>query len=392
MPMDVTIHNQHSGIEFTSPVCLCDGRIYKEHSVERMDDDAVMKVSFRFGLFDKLPGGILMCEVQKKGSRMSDHRSSTDITSAKAVEDTSKMMRLLVTWEIESSGRVDARISLIEHDNELVLNEAKLAQVYKEVNNIPAKVYSWTLKYDGIHKWVWLMHDNTVLEATVELIFEKGFELKITVTEGVKDKDVESAFWIDSERQVSFLIVIYSMLIYTISLTLQSAMNVTINNQCSNMKLTSPVYFTKNTMSHIQFPQQVDSNSMMKVRFRTGMDQDTFGGVLLYRLQWKDDESTSTQLLVIWGYDSYEFYSHVRLIEHESTLVWDKDKLKMLYDGYDGRYNIDLDTKGWSLDDNLKLKTKCENSHGGLEMNIIISEEKDISSSHGKSSWLDSKR
>jgi hypothetical protein len=168
-------------------------------------------------------------------------------------------------------------------------------------------------------------------------------------------------------------------------------MNVTVNNQCPNIELTSPVYFTKNAMYNMQLPQQVDPNSIVKVSFKTGINQDTFGGVLSYRLQWKDDASTSTQLLVIWGWNSYKFYSHARLIEHESTLVWDKDKLKTLYDGYDSRYNIDLDTEEWLLDDDTKLKTKCETLRGGLEMNIIISEEKHISFRR-KPLWVDSKR
>jgi hypothetical protein len=51
------------------------------------------------------------------------------------------------------------------------------------------------------------MRDNTVLEATEEMIYE-GLELKLTVNEGVKDKHAEPALWIDSKRQVSSLIVI----------------------------------------------------------------------------------------------------------------------------------------------------------------------------------------
>jgi hypothetical protein len=76
----------------------------------------------------------------------------------------------------------------------------------------------------------------------------------------------------------------------------------TINNQCSNIKLTSPTYFTKDATCHIQFPQQVDSKCIMKAKFRIGIDQATFGGVLLYHMKGKDDVLTNTQVLVIWGY------------------------------------------------------------------------------------------
>jgi hypothetical protein len=168
-------------------------------------------------------------------------------------------------------------------------------------------------------------------------------------------------------------------------------MNMTIDNQCSSIELVSPVYFTKDATCHIQFLQQVDSKSEMRVKFKSGIIQDTVGGILLYRLQWGEDVSTSTQLLVIWGCKFNRFYSHVRLIEHESTLDWDKDKLKMLYDIYDSQCNINFNRREWFLDDSIKLKTKCEISHGGLEMIIIISEEKDIPLPR-KPLWIDSKR
>jgi hypothetical protein len=390
MPMYVTVHNQHSGIELTSPVCFCDGRIYDEYSVERSDGGAVMKVGLRFGLLDKLPGGILMCRVQRNRNAKCDYQSSTDTTFIGAADDTSKIMRLLVTWKINRSWKFNVRIILVGHDDELVLNEDKLAQLYDKVNDIPSDVYDWILKYDGIYKEVWLMNDNTVLVTTNDAIYEIGCELKITISEGAKDKDAESAFWIDSARQVSSDgNTLYANL--NCSLILQSTTNVTINNRCSNIELTSPVYFTKDNTCHTHLPQQVDSKSEIKVKFKAGINQDTFGGVLLYRLQWKEDVSTGTQLLVIWGCKSDNLYSHVRLIEHESTLTWNEDKLKILYDVYNSQYNMDVIIEKWLLDDNTKLKTKYEISRGGLEINIIISEEKDMSS-HAKPLWIDSEK
>jgi hypothetical protein len=129
----------------------------------------------------------------------------------------------------------------------------------------------------------------------------------------------------------------------------------------------------------------------MKVNFKTGLDRSKFGGILLYHLQRKEDTSKSCRLLVIWGRNSYKLYSHVQLIEHESTLIWDKDKLKMLYDGYDSQYNIDFIMEEWLLDDNTELETKCETSCGGLEMNISI-REKNYLNNLVKPLWIDSKR
>jgi hypothetical protein len=176
-------------------------------------------------------------------------------------------------------------------------------------------------------------------------------------------------------------------------------MEMTINNQCSNIKLTSPVCFIKNATYHTQFPQQVDSKSRINVNFITGIDEGTFGGALLYRLQRKDsnepDEDTlvSTQLLVLWRCKLGSFYSFAAPIEHENTLIWNEDKLEEFYHIYDSQYDIVplFDCKICSLNDNAALKVKCRWSHGGFKMNIIISEE-EKQSLLKKPWWIDSDR
>jgi hypothetical protein len=191
------------------------------------------------------------------------------------------------------------------------------------------------------------------------------------------------------------------LLIYIASLAIQSAIDMTINNQYSNIELTFSTYFIKDAIYHMQFPQKIDFKHGVKVNFITSIDQDTFGGALLYHLQRKSnnesddrsdkDTSISAQLLVIWGHKFDEFYSHVWLIEHKSTLDWDKDKLKSLHNVYNSQYILYDTEKEWFLNDNTALKTKCETSRGGLEVNITISEETDPIC-RGNSLWIDSKR
>jgi hypothetical protein len=182
-------------------------------------------------------------------------------------------------------------------------------------------------------------------------------------------------------------------------------MEVTIDNRCSNIKLTSPIHFTKNTTCHVHFPQKVDSRNMTKVNFMTGIDEDTFGGALLYHLQREDNNesvhqfdadknvSTNTQLLVFWRCELNEFYSFAVLIEHENTLIWNEDKLEEFYHIYDRQYNIGFtfDWKIFSLNDNTTLKVKCRQTHGGFKMNIFISEEKK-QRQPVKPLWIDSNR
>jgi hypothetical protein len=127
----------------------------------------------------------------------------------------------------------------------------------------------------------------------------------------------------------------------------------------------------------------VNSESIVKVKFITEADKNTFGGTLLYCLQQKEDVSTSTQLLVIWGCRSDNAclnvpYSHTWLIEHEITLVWDKDKLKMLYDEYDDQWYTKSDLEKWLLNDNMELKTNYKALYGGYGIEITIFKNEDM--------------
>src|SRR5690606_26774778 len=110
--MDVAVHNQYPDIELVSPVYFCNRGVYNEYPVERTDIGAMLKIDFSFGV-DKLPGGILMYEVQRKGNTESDHKSSSGATCSECVVDTSKTMRLLVVWTIEQFGEARAHIVLV---------------------------------------------------------------------------------------------------------------------------------------------------------------------------------------------------------------------------------------------------------------------------------------
>jgi hypothetical protein len=196
--LDVTIRSQYSDIELASPVYFCDGRTYNEYSIERTDVGTMMRIGFRYDIGES--GGIVMYEVQRNRNTKSDHQPSTDTTSTETVGDASKIMRLLVTWKTDYSHGSGAHIILVEHDNKLVLSEAELAQLYDRIYDLPIEVYNWTHKYGSICKSTWSMNDNTVLGAAYEIVFEKGRELKITISEGIKDEYTKSALWIDSER------------------------------------------------------------------------------------------------------------------------------------------------------------------------------------------------
>jgi hypothetical protein len=359
----MTVCNQHQGMRLVSPICFLNRGKYYKYRVERTNTDVMMKCDLKFDFDQDTLEGILMYEMQREENTRSNHQSSINTTYAEVIEEASKMTRLLVAWKIDRSGESKVRIILVECDDSLVLNEDKLAQLHKKANNIPSSYHSRT----------WLMYDNTVLKATYEIEQKTDIDLKITISEENEDENTKSALWIDPERQVSFLMVIHSMLIYIVSLMFQSTIDMTIYNSCTNIELTSPVYFIQDTMCRIQFPQQVNSNNIIKIKFATGIDRDTFGGALLYNLQ-RECGTISAQLLVIWGYKSCGIYSHAWIIKHESTLIWDKNKLKRFHDVYNSRRDEYLNIGRWGLDNNTELRTECVTSHGGFAIAVIIFE------------------
>src|SRR5690606_27008264 len=104
-------------------------------------------ISFRLDL-NRLPDGMLMCQVRRKGNIKSDHQPNTDTTYIEAVKTTSKIMRLLVTWKIDYSLEFNVRVVLVEHDNELVLNEEKQSHLYDKINDITSEEYEFLFKHD----------------------------------------------------------------------------------------------------------------------------------------------------------------------------------------------------------------------------------------------------
>jgi hypothetical protein len=191
--IDVTVHNQCPDIELISPVYFCNCGVYNEYSVETMDVGAIIKIGFSFDFDQDEHGGILMYEMQRKESIRSDHRFNTNITSAETAKDASKRIRLLVAWKIERFREPSMRIMLIEHEDELVMNEDKLAQLYDKINGQLTEHYTAS-------KSKWLVCDNIILMMIYESVQEEGIGLKITISRGDKDEDTKLALWIDSER------------------------------------------------------------------------------------------------------------------------------------------------------------------------------------------------
>jgi hypothetical protein len=78
-----------------------------------------------------------MYKIRRKENIGSDHQSSINTIYATVIEEASKMTRLLVFWKAKHHKEPETNVMLVEYDNELVLNEDKLAQLYENINDVP---------------------------------------------------------------------------------------------------------------------------------------------------------------------------------------------------------------------------------------------------------------
>jgi hypothetical protein len=189
--MIMTIYNQYSNIELASPVYSHNCETCCEYPVERTDTDSTMKIDFRFNRDQNEPRGILVYTIQRKEAMKTDHQSSISTIYTKVMEEASKKMKLVVAWKVEHFRRPKVRIVSVEYDNELILDEDKLAQLYDKVYNIPSG-------HDS-SRYTWLICDNAALLVEYEVARKGDLELKITISEGLINQGIRP-MWIDSTR------------------------------------------------------------------------------------------------------------------------------------------------------------------------------------------------
>jgi hypothetical protein len=174
------------------------------------------------------------------------------------------------------------------------------------------------------------------------------------------------------------------VLIYVVSLALQSSVSLNIHNQYQNINLTSPVYFIHGGKWNVVPDQKVDVNAVMRNYIEFDSGQDILEGALVYRIQRKhakydefvQDGSKNIQLLVGWYVEhTKELDVRAVLVEHEKEL--NEDKVMRLHQKY--WHSLKMRTlfirSSWLLDDTTALKTTIKVMNGGCKWDIFITEE-----------------
>jgi hypothetical protein len=181
-------------MELVSPVLYCHHQCHYEYHVKKIDG-ATIKIDFKLDFDQDEPGGILIHKIQS--NTRSNHQSIN--------EETSRMMLFLVNWKMNCLWWPEAKIILVEYDDQLDLNEDRLAQFYDNIKDMLTGYYVNTR----------FVCDNAVMNVECDLIPGKGSELKINISEGVESEyTIRPNLWIDSKRQVSSLVTIYFTNLY----------------------------------------------------------------------------------------------------------------------------------------------------------------------------------
>jgi hypothetical protein len=170
-----------------------------------------------------------------------------------------------------------------------------------------------------------------------------------------------------------------------------------IHNQCSNVKLISPIYFGNGVVYPKLSDQQIDIDTEMKTCFTINTIQNELKGTMLFKLQRKEnrfsiylsnifkrqgysnDEAKCIQMFIAWKVKNSKLFLYVALVKHLKEFTWNEDKLRNLYyknHSWLKEYN-NTRSDAWLMDDNIVLKTtfNTRDLKNIPELSISISEE-----------------
>jgi hypothetical protein len=166
-----------------------------------------------------------------------------------------------------------------------------------------------------------------------------------------------------------------------------SKVKLIIHHQFPGIELISSLCYSDGAVCHSSPDQRVDVGSTTQTGFNIDTVQNKSIGVLMYNLHKKNtvqsnekaissEETTCIQLVVIWEVNrSKEFYVVSHLIEHDKSLVWNRDRLMKLAERYNAHHiQHDSIEDTWIIHDYTVLMTRvnvvCEEECYKLEMTI----------------------
>jgi hypothetical protein len=372
--LNITICNLYPNIELTPIVYLSNGEtcyVPPNHQIGNGNT-----IEARFGIDPKRScfKGALLYKLQRKCADRIGNQPNSSIVSTKNVTTN---IYLLVVWDTGwRFSNYGFYVCLIECANNFTWNEDKLWMFYEKYRDRLCKKYK-----DNINTW--LMNDGTLMKTKFNVTYGSDYKWDIIISEGAWEKGAGEPIQFD--LRLVLLLSMLNVLIYAIRLGIRPSFKLSIHNQCLNVDLIAPTYFTDNWLECHRPPDyKVYAGDITRPGFISGINHE-FYAVLIYRFQRRrlhnpseisEDTSNTAHLLVIWRFESKKLFADVLVIEHDIGFIWNEGDLKKLYDK-----NIGLSmlhpgsaTEIWSLNNNVTLMTTFEIMNEDRIVNITISE------------------
>jgi hypothetical protein len=374
--LNITICNLYPDLKLISPVYFNNRTACHVSPNQQIDTGDTMEASFGIDSERDYLEGALLYKLQRKHVDKTDNQPNNSTVSTK---DTTTNTYLLVVWN-DGEKWINYRfyVYLIECANDFIWDEDKLWALCKEYEDKFHKNYK-----DNIITW--LMNDGILMKTRFDITYGSDYKLDVIISEGVWGCNMLNPIKIDLERLVLSLSLLM-VLMYAVSLHIRPSFKLNIHNQCLNIDLISPTYFTDYGLECHRSPNyKVCAGDIMSTGF-ISEEGGWFHTALIYRLQRRlsressdisKDTSSVVHLLVVWEVTgSDKLYTDVLVIEHDEGFIWNKKSLRDLHleNIYSVRRRPDSTTEIWSLNDNIALMTTFEIMNKDRTVNITISE------------------
>jgi hypothetical protein len=372
--LNITIRNLCPDLELTSLVYFSDCIACHVSPSHQIDTNSTMVASFGIDKQDYFKG-VLLYKLQRKHTCKTDNQPNSSTAS---IKDALANTYLLVVWDNGGEWtHYGFYVYLIEYTSDPIWNENKLWALHRKYGDKFHNNYK-----DSISTW--LMNDGILMKTRSNMTYGSDYKWDITISEGVWERNMLKPMKINPKRLVLSLSMLI-VLMYAVRFRARFPLKLNIHNQCLNVDLVSPIYFTRCDLECYRPPDyKVCAGDITRSGFISRKGKE-FYGILIYRIQRRqshesteisEDTSSAAHLLVAWRFDSNDLYVDALMVEYDEGFIRDEYKLRKLYDEniYLSILHLGSTTEVWSLDNNAGLIAAFEIMNKDCTVNITISE------------------
>jgi hypothetical protein len=177
-------------VELVDPLYFSDGAVCCESSDMKMAPNSVLNAVFKVNPAWSTFEGALICRLRKKGTNSGQQPSAA---TTNVNENGSRHVRLLVGWKVKRFEGLRVYMLLLEHGEEFVWTEDKLAKQHKEFRgrlNV----------HNGALENTWLMEDGSVLKLALDSAGNRKYGISITISKVQQDSYASVPIWIEPKE------------------------------------------------------------------------------------------------------------------------------------------------------------------------------------------------